>query len=169
MKFDTELLVGWTVLGVLGVLVYMSLQFGQVSFAGNPGYEILADFSDAGGLQSGARVELAGVEIGRVNSVALTSDLTKAHVSLTIQPDIPLPQDSRAAIKTAGLIGERYIDIEPGVAEERLAHGGQIRQTESPVDILDLIGQALFGNFGATGQQDTTPADEEHPWDLGLN
>lgn len=169
MKLDTELLVGWIVLGLLGVLVYMSLQFGQVSFAGNPGYTISADFSDAGGLQSGARVELAGVKIGRVSSVKLTQNLTKARVSLTIQPGVALPQDSRAAIKTAGLIGERYIDIEPGVAEQRLAPGGQIHETESPVDILDLIGQVLFGNFGTPGQHETTPADEENPWELGLD
>ena len=169
MKLDAELLVGWIVLGVLGVLVYLSLQFGQVSFAGNPGYEISADFSDAGGLQSGARVELAGVEIGRVNSVVLTQNLAKARVSFTIQPEIALPQDSRAAIKTAGLIGERYIDIEPGVAKQKLTQGSQIHDTESPVDIIDVIGQALFGNLGATNQQAEETADEENPWELELD
>ena len=116
MKLDAELLVGWIVLLMAGGLVYLSLQFGQVSFAGNQGYSLSAEFSDAGGLQSGARVELAGVEIGRVSSVSLTPSLTKARVTFQLQSDIALPQDSRAAIKTAGLIGERYIDLEPGTA-----------------------------------------------------
>ena len=159
---------------LMGGLVYLSLQFGQVSFAGTQGYSLSAEFSDAGGLQSGARVELAGVEIGRVRSVSLTPILTKARVTFHVQSDITLPQDSRAAIKTAGLIGERYIDLEPGKATQHLAPGGQIHETESPVDILDTIGQALFGNFSDTPQSETPAssedgADSANPLELGLD
>ena len=171
MKLDAELLVGWMILLLVGFLIYLSLQFGQVSFASNQGYSLSAEFSDAGGLQSGARVELAGVEIGRVSDVSLTPSLSKARVTFQLQSDIALPQDSRAAIKTAGLIGERYIDLEPGTATQHLAPGGQIHETESPVDILDIIGQALFGNFSNTAQSETTASssDDADPWGLSLD
>jgi phospholipid/cholesterol/gamma-HCH transport system substrate-binding protein len=118
-------------------------------------------------LQSGARVEVAGVEIGRVESVALTDTLTKARATLSIQPDIRLPQDSRAAIRTAGLIGERFIDIEIGPAAETISPGGRIQHTESATDILDTVGQALFGNLNATGQVDSATAGDV--FDLGLD
>ncbi len=166
MKLDAELLVGWLVVLVIGGLVYLSLQFGQVSFAGTQHYRVMAEFSDAGGLQSGARVEVAGVEIGRVESVALTDTLTKARATLSIQPDIRLPQDSRAAIKTAGLIGERFIEIEIGPAAETISPGGQIQHTEPPADIFDIVGQVLFGNLNATDQANSAAADGA--FDLGL-
>lgn len=159
MKLDAELLVGWLAVLVIGGLVYLSLQFGQVSFAGTQHYRVTAEFSDAGGLQSGARVEVAGVEIGRVESVVLTDTLTKARATLSIQPDIRLPEDSRATIKTAGLIGERFIDIAIGPAAKTILPGGQIQHTESPVDILDTIGQLLFGNLNATDPAGSAAAD----------
>ena len=167
MNLDAELLVGWLVVLVIGGLVYLSLQFGQVSFTGTQHYRVTAEVSDAGGLQSGARVEVAGVKIGRVESVNLTDTLTKARATLRIQPDIRLPQDSRAAIKTAGLIGERFIDIEIGPAAEMLHPGGRIEHTESPVDILDTVGQVLFGNLDATDQADSAAADDM--FDLSLD
>ena len=64
MKLDSELVVGWLVALMVGGLVYLSLQFGQVSFAGTQHYRLTAEFSDAGGLQSGARVEVAGGKSG---------------------------------------------------------------------------------------------------------
>lgn len=161
MKLDAELLVGWTILLLVGGLIYLSLQFGQVSFASNQGSSLSAEFSDAGGLQSGARVELAGVEIGRVISVSLAPNLTKARVTFQLQSGIELPQDSRAAIRTAGLIGERYVDLEPGTATQYIAPGGQIHETESPVDILDIIGQALFGSFSSAAQSEAAASSED--------
>ena len=166
MKLDAELLVGWLVVLVIGGLIYLSLQFGQVSFAGTQHYRVTAEFSDAGGLQSGARVEVAGVEIGRVESVVLTDTLTKAQATLSIQPDIQLPQDSRAAIKTAGLIGERFIEIEIGPAAETISPGGRIQHTEPPVDIFDIVGQFLFGSLNAASQADSAAA--AGTFDLGL-
>ena len=168
MKLDSELVVGWLVVLVLGGLVYLSLQFGQISFAGTQHYRLTAEFSDAGGLQSGARVEVAGVEIGRVESVALTDTLTQARATLSIQPDIRLPRDSRAAIKTAGLIGERFIDIEIGPAAETLSSGGRIQHTESATDILDTVGQVLFGNLNAAEQTGSAAADDSM-FDLSLD
>ena len=143
-KLDAELLVGGVLLFVVGVLVFLSVRLGQVDLTGAGGYTVQADFPTAGGLQSGAVVELAGVEIGRVEAVELAN--YQARVRLKIRPHISLREDARAAIKTKGLIGERYVEITPGRAAGQIAPGGRIRDTEAPVDIQELIAKFIFGN-----------------------
>jgi phospholipid/cholesterol/gamma-HCH transport system substrate-binding protein len=107
--FDREVAVGMILLLGAAILVYISLNLGRLSFGQTQGYTVQAEFPNAGGLQEGALVELAGVEIGRVAGVTLT-DTYHARVTLNILPTIALQEDSRAAIKSKGLIGERYVD-----------------------------------------------------------
>src|SRR5215831_5600644 len=143
-KLDVELLVGCILLLVVGVLVYVSVSLGNLDVTGSWGYPALADFSTAGGLEPGAVIELAGVEIGRVEAVDLAD--YHARVTLKIRRDIALSKDAQAAIKSKGLIGERYVEIVPGKASEQLQPGEQLRNTESPVDIQELIAKFIFGN-----------------------
>ena len=148
-KLDAALLIGLGLLLVIGALVYLSLHRGQLGFGKPKGYEIQAEFSTAGGLQKGAVVELAGVEIGRVVGVNLTKNY-RANVTMQILPTVALQEDTRAAIKSKGLIGERYVDISPGKATDQLQPGGHIRDTESPVDIQEIITKFIFGNVEST-------------------
>ncbi|MGH7961612.1 MAG: MlaD family protein, partial [Candidatus Binatia bacterium] len=99
-KFDTELLVGILLLCGAGVLVYLSLRLGQIDFGSSWGYTVQADFSSAGGLQSGAVVELSGVEIGWVEAVNLVD--YQARVVMKIRDDIVLHTDAQAALKNKG-------------------------------------------------------------------
>lgn len=165
-KLDAELLMGFFLLFVVGVLIYISVQLGQIDLTGSWGYTVHADFATAGGLQTGAVVELAGVEIGRVEAVDLAD--YQARVTMKIRRDIELHQDARAAIKTKGLIGERYVEITPGSANGRIEPGGQIRETESPVDIQDIIAQLIFGGVGETGAAEESPSNSDNPWELDL-
>jgi len=144
-KLDGELIVGLGLLLTIGALVYLSLHRGQMGFGAPKGYTIQAEFSTAGGLQKGAVVELAGVGIGRVIGVNLTENY-RANVTMQIFPTIALQEDTRAAIKSKGLIGERYVDISPGKAAGQLQPGGQIHETEAPVDIQEMITKLIFGN-----------------------
>jgi len=143
--FDREVAVGLVLLLGAALLVYMSLNLGQLGFGQPQGYTVQAEFPNAGGLQGGAAVELAGVEIGRVASVTLT-DTYHARVILRILPTIALQDDSRAVIKSKGLIGERYVEIAPGKGTIPLSSGGTIRETEAPVDIQEVITKFIFGN-----------------------
>jgi len=143
--FDREVAVGIVILLGAATLVYISLNLGQLGFGQPQGYTVQAEFPNAGGLQDGALVELAGVKIGRVTSVTLT-DTYRAHVTLHILPTIALQEDSRAAIKSKGLIGERYVEISPGKETAPLPSGGTIRETEAPVDIQEVITKFIFGN-----------------------
>ena len=166
MKIDGELSVGVLLLGIVAGLGYMSIQLGQMEF-GSGSYPVYADFINAGGLQDGAVIELAGVEIGRVETVTLAD--YKARVTLKIRGDIPLQEDAQAAIKTKGLIGERYVKITPGYSSTILAAGGTIDKTEESVDIQQLLGEFIFGNVGDTTASDKTQADSADPFSLDLD
>lgn len=150
---DSELLVGLLLLCGIVVLVYMSLHRGQIGFGMSEGYAVQAEFTNAGGLQDGATVELAGVNIGHVVTVQLTPEY-RAHVTLHLKPTISLKDDAKAAIKSVGLIGERYIEIFPGTTTNQIAPGGYIRNTESPVDLQETITKFIFGNV------ETNPSSE---------
>ena len=93
----------FVVMGILA-LAYLSIKLGKVSFLGGSGYVVTADFPSVGGLKAGSTVEIAGVEIGRVDSIGLAD--YQAHVVLKIEPGVQLQEDSIASIKTKGLIGE---------------------------------------------------------------
>jgi len=142
---DSELLVGLLLLCGIAGLVYMSLHLGQIGFGKSDGYAVQAEFTNAGGLQDGALVELAGVNVGRVVAVQLTQDY-RAHVTIHLKPTVVLKEDAIVAIKSAGLIGERYVEILPGTTANQIAPGGYIRNTEPPVDLQEIIQKFIFGN-----------------------
>lgn len=129
-------------LGLLA-LAYLSIKLGRVSFLGGGGYEVVVDFPSVGGLKAGSTVEIAGVEVGRVESIRLVD--YQARVTLRIAGGIQLQEDAIASIKTKGLIGEKYIRISPGGSETLIPPGGKIREVEAPVDFEELLSKYIFG------------------------
>ncbi len=132
----------FVVLGMLA-LGYLSIKLGRVSFLGGGGYDVIADFPSVGGLRVGASVEIAGVEIGRVESIGLAD--YQARVTLRMNPGVSLQEDAIASIKTKGLIGEKFIRISPGASEKLIKPNGRIREVEAPVDLEELISKYVFG------------------------
>jgi phospholipid/cholesterol/gamma-HCH transport system substrate-binding protein len=132
-------------IGGILCLGYLSIRLGKMEVWGRPGYPVYAVFSDIGGLRVGAPVVIAGVEVGRVDSIRLED--YEARVVLRIEPGLPLHVDAIASVKTRGLIGEKYVQISAGGAEEILRPGDPIRQTEPAVDIESLIGKYVFGKL----------------------
>src|SRR5499433_608703 len=132
----------FVVLDILA-LGYLSIRLGKVSFLGGGGYCGTADFPSVGGLKAGSSVEIAGVEVGRVDSIGLAD--YQARVVLRIEPSVKLQEDSIASIKTKGLIGEKYIRISPGGSDKIIGPGGRIREVEAPVDFEELLSKYIFG------------------------
>ena len=130
---------------VLGILAlgWLSIRLGRVSFLGGTGYLVTADFPSVGGLKAGSGVEIAGVLIGRVESIGLAD--YQARVVLRLNSDVKLQDDSIASIKTKGLIGEKYIRISPGGSDKLIPPNGRIREVEAPVDLEELISKYIFG------------------------
>jgi phospholipid/cholesterol/gamma-HCH transport system substrate-binding protein len=144
-RLNLELIVGaFMIVGML-CLGYLSIKLGKVDVLGRRGYEVFAVFSDSGGLRSGAPVVIAGVEVGCVESIALKD--YEARVVLQIDPGLQIHEDAIVSIKTSGLIGEKFVQISAGAADEIIKPGGRIRQTESAVDIEALISKYAFGNL----------------------
>src|SRR6202795_939236 len=130
------------VIGVL-VLAYLSIRLWKVSFLGGSGYVVSADFPSVGGLKAGSSVEIAGVQVGRVESIGLAD--YQGRVVLRLDGDVKIQEDSIASIKTKGLIGEKYIRISPGGSDKIIPPNGRIREVEPPVDLEELISKYIFG------------------------
>jgi phospholipid/cholesterol/gamma-HCH transport system substrate-binding protein len=132
----------FVVLGILA-LAWMSITLGRVSWLPGGGYLVTADFPSVGGLRTGSSVEIAGVEVGRVESIGLAD--YQARVTLRIEQGVELQEDAIASIKTKGLIGEKFVLISPGGSDTLIKPGGKIREVEAPVDIEELISKYVFG------------------------
>lgn len=144
-KFDLEFAVGvFMIIGIL-CLGYISIKLGKMEILGDKGYEVEALFSNSGGLKAGSSVVIAGVDVGRVREVAL--DDYQARVVLNLPLGVKIQEDAIASIKTKGLIGEKYVEITPGGAEELIKPGGRIRDTQSAVDFEELISNYVFGKI----------------------
>jgi len=144
-KFDLEFAVGlFMIVGIL-CLGYISIKLGKMEILGDKGYEVEAVFSNSGGLKTGSSVVIAGVDVGRVKEVAL--DDYQARVVLNLPLDVKIQEDAIASIKTKGLIGEKYVEITPGGADELIQPGGRIRDTQSAVDFEELISNYVFGKI----------------------
>jgi phospholipid/cholesterol/gamma-HCH transport system substrate-binding protein len=130
------------IIGILA-LAYLSIRLGRVSFLASAGYLVSVDFPSVGGLKAGSSVEIAGVPIGRVESIGLVD--YQARVVLRLNRGVQIQEDSIASIKTKGLIGERYIRISPGGSEKIVPPNGRIREVEPPVDFEELLSKYIFG------------------------
>ncbi|HEX6211233.1 MAG TPA: outer membrane lipid asymmetry maintenance protein MlaD [Methylomirabilota bacterium] len=130
---------------VLGILAlgYLSIKLGRVTLLGGGSYPVTVEFPSVGGLKAGSSVEIAGVEIGRVESIGLAD--YQARVILRVNRDVQLQEDSIASIKTKGLIGEKYVRISPGGSDKIIPPNGRIREVEAPVDFEELLSKYIFG------------------------
>lgn len=140
------MVVGIFVLIGLICVAYLTIKLGKMEWLGENHYLLSARFDSVSGLTHGAGVELAGVQIGQVNSINLDTESMQALVQLKIEKGIQLGDDVIASVKTAGLIGDKYINIIPGGSEDILKPGDTIMDTESALDIEELISKYVFGS-----------------------
>jgi phospholipid/cholesterol/gamma-HCH transport system substrate-binding protein len=144
-KLDTAFFVGLFMIAGIVCLGYLSVKIARMEILGIKGYEVRAIFSNSGGLKKGSGIAIAGVEVGRIKSITLND--YQAEVVMNVRNEVKLQEDAIAAIKTKGLIGEKYIEITPGASEKIIPAGGKIRETLPPVDFEQLISQYVFGKI----------------------
>lgn len=146
-KSSVELMVGVFVLIGLICVAYLTIKLGKMEWLGDNHYLLSANFDSVSGLRTGAGIELAGVQIGQVSRISLDQETMQAVVELKIEKGIELSDDIIASVKTAGLIGDKYINIIPGGSEEMLKSGDVVIDTESALDIEELISKYVFGSI----------------------
>ncbi|MGB0721278.1 MAG: outer membrane lipid asymmetry maintenance protein MlaD [Gammaproteobacteria bacterium] len=142
----TEIAVGAFVAVGLVALFLLAMQVSNLASLGNnEGYTITARFENIGGLKVRAPVKSGGVRIGKVRAIHYDPERFEAVVEMHIDAAYEgFPEDTSASIFTAGLLGENYVGLEPGGAEDVLKDGGQIRWTQSALVLEQVIGQFLF-------------------------
>jgi len=147
VKMETA--VGLFMMIGIACLAWLSIRLGNVEIGRGDKIPVEAEFSSVQGLKTGAGVEIAGVEIGTIESIAIRD--YKAVVRMAIRKDVALQEDAIASIRSRGLIGDKYISISPGASDRLIPAGGKIRETEPPVDFEKLIGQFIHGKADGGG------------------
>jgi phospholipid/cholesterol/gamma-HCH transport system substrate-binding protein len=144
-----DLTVGLFVLVGLAAIAYLSIQVGGLK--GPRGFHLYATFDQIGGLTARAPVVVSGVEVGQVSSIGLDEDL-RARVKLDLDPSLELSIDTSASIMTEGVLGNKFVALEPGFEEDLLQSGEEIAFTESAVLLERLIGK--FVNDAGLEEED---------------
>jgi phospholipid/cholesterol/gamma-HCH transport system substrate-binding protein len=141
-----EFFVGCFVLVGIGAVLYLAIQVGSVRFFGSNSYELQARFSSTSGVNVGSRVEIAGVRVGTVKSIVL-NEAFFAIVTFELPNHIELDDDTIISVKTAGLIGDRYLNLSPGGSGLPLEPGDMIVDAEAAMDIESLISRFALGGI----------------------
>jgi phospholipid/cholesterol/gamma-HCH transport system substrate-binding protein len=145
-KYSIETAVGiFVVIGLICV-GYMTVKLGKVSLFGEDTYPLYARFASVSGLRVGSAVEIYGIEVGSVTSLSIDPERQMWVVGIKINKKTKVYDDAAATIKSAGLIGDKYVKIDPGGAGVVLKPQGIITQTSVPADVEDLIGKYAFGD-----------------------
>ncbi|MDA0704453.1 MAG: outer membrane lipid asymmetry maintenance protein MlaD [Proteobacteria bacterium] len=136
-----------TIMGAVVILVagtFLAYAYDSANLRPVEGYELKARFSSIDGLSTGADVRIGGVKIGTVTDRAIDFETYEVVVSMSVTPEIRLPIDTFAEVTGEGLIGNKYIKLDPGHDETKLAPGGEITRTKGVVSIEELLGKAIF-------------------------
>jgi phospholipid/cholesterol/gamma-HCH transport system substrate-binding protein len=143
-KLMNEFTVGlFMVIGLL-CISYLAIKMGDIDLFRANNYLIEARFTSVSGLKEGAFVEAAGVRVGQVKSITYLPEDALARVILRIQDNITIPDDATASIRTAGIIGDKFVKITPGGSPDYLESGMAITETEPSINLEELISKYIF-------------------------
>jgi len=135
-----DLIVGIFVLCGLASIGYLSIKVGGLYYSGPSGFKLVATFDEVGDLKARSAVVIAGVKVGQVVSIEL-DDMLRARCVLDVDPSLDLDVETSASIMTAGLLGEKFVALEPGGSDEMLESGDEIGRTVSAISIENLVGK----------------------------
>ncbi|HPC87212.1 MAG TPA: outer membrane lipid asymmetry maintenance protein MlaD [Smithellaceae bacterium] len=145
-KYKMETMVGIFVVCGLICVGYMTVKLGKLNWFGGDTYPLIAKFTTVTGLKEGNPVNILGIEVGRVERISMDQKDLKAVVEISVRKDIRIYDDAIASIKTEGLIGDKYLSIDPGGGGDLLGPNGVITDTQAAVDIESLISKYAFGD-----------------------
>lgn len=136
-----------TVMGgvvLLVAAVFLVFAYSSSNLRDTSGYTVVARFNTVEGVTTGTDVRMSGIKVGSVTGQRLDPDTYLAELSLSLDDSIKLPTDSVAKIQSDGLLAGSYVALTPGAEDEMIAAGGEIRYTQDPVNLTDLIGRFMF-------------------------
>lgn len=137
-----ETVLGAVVLLVAGIFLFFAASTAEIQPDG--GYELTARFYKVGGLSAGSDVRINGIKVGTVKSLELDPETFDAVATLSLAPDTRVPEGTVAAIGSAGVLGQKYVRLDPGAAEGTLAPGGTITKTRDFRSLEDQVSDIIF-------------------------
>lgn len=143
-KINLEMIVGIFLLAGFISFSWLAVKMGDINPFQSETYPITARFTSISGLKEGSTIELAGVVVGKVSRIELDTGDYEAVVHLNIDKRVELQDDSIASIRTAGIIGDKYIKISPGGSDIILAAGDVIEETEPSISLEELVSKYIF-------------------------
>jgi len=156
-----------TVLGAVVLLVaalFVIFAYSNASLRTVSGYSLVAKFDRVDGLNTGSDVKMSGIKVGTITGQDIDPQSYLAVVHLSVDPRIKLPADSAAEVVSDGLLGGKYLSLVPGADSKLLEAGGEIKFTQSPINLESLIGQLLFSNQkSGDGGDKAAPAPDGVP------
>jgi phospholipid/cholesterol/gamma-HCH transport system substrate-binding protein len=152
-----ETIMGAVVLAVAGIFLAFALSQSDVGMV--KGYTLSASFASVGGLSTGSDVRINGIKVGTVSSQTIDQNTYNAVVKLSITPKVHLPKDTVASIASDGMLGSKFLKLEPGRSQEKIAEGGTIETTKNFESLEEEVGKVIFlatdnGNANKTGGGD---------------
>lgn len=141
-KKPVETIMGIVVIFVAAFFLYFAYQVSDLQVV--KGYDINARFLKVGGLNVGSDVRINGIKVGTVISQNLDPEDYVADVKLSISSNIQLPKDSVVSIVSDGLVGNKFIKIEPGKSKEFLQNGDTVANTKDFKTLEDMVGEIIF-------------------------
>ena len=144
-----ESLIGAAVIAV--AVLFFGFAYTTTGSGPISGYELTAKFSRADGVNVGSDVRVSGIKVGTVSKLSLDPVTYNAVVTIALENSVQLPDDSSIRITSEGLLGNQYLSIEPGGSMDKIKPGGEIEYTQGAIDLLGLLGKAVFGGGGSSG------------------
>jgi len=141
-----ETVMGAVVLVVAGGFLYFA--YSNSSVKKIDGYSVTASFSNISGIAAGSDVRVGGIKVGVVEAMMLDPKSYRAVAKLRVADDIKLPKDSSAAVRSSGLLGDKFIAVDPGGDEANLVDGDKITYTQPSVSLEEMIGKFVFSGGG---------------------
>lgn len=137
-----ETVLGAVVLLVAAVFFYSA--YSSSDIRPTVGYKIQAKFNAIDGLTVGSDARVGGVKVGTVTDLSIDQSTYQAVTTLMIESRIKLPDDTQAVISSDGLLGGKYVRLEPGKSEKRIPDGGELTNTKDVVSLEELLGKVIF-------------------------
>ena len=140
-----ETLIGAAVIGIAAVFFIFAYTTSGAG-KGQGGYSLTAEFENVEGINIGSDIRLAGIKVGSVTESKLNAENFQAVLTFSIDRNVTLPDDSTAKVTSEGLLGAKFIALEPGGSEDKLKDGDQMSYTQSAIDLWGLINEFLFSS-----------------------
>ena len=136
-----------TILGAIVLVVaigFLFFAYKTTNLNADKGYELTANFAQIDGLEIGSAVKVAGIKVGKILNLKIDPQTYSAIVVMDVDKDIKLPLDTAAVISSSGMLGGKFMSLEPGADEEFLEPGDKIEYTQSVPSLEKLLGQVIF-------------------------